>query len=258
MARPALVRSAPGHFWGDCKNIILGSGTVCHIGSAIVAPRSNSMTEVERTSAGLRTVIPGCERRTLPKSTTHVDATGQGLLHFYKPSSLREQLARRADAPLRPRQGQMALPKSGLFFSGADCCVASIPTMGNRPNRPPWTPRLIGWFGDQTSTTRKFFGPAMVIGLHIVQTPAQRWTCGASMPVIFDHPHRVQSQSISLEPVTTDGSEQTSSPSLFTVHPESVPDPKTPAAQDVAVNDKKIPKISPAINLIMVAPISDR
>jgi hypothetical protein len=41
------------------------------------------MTVVERTSAGLQTVIPGCERRTLLKSTTRVDDNGQGLLHFY-------------------------------------------------------------------------------------------------------------------------------------------------------------------------------
>jgi hypothetical protein len=75
------------------------------------------MSDVERTSAGLQIVIPGCERRTLPKSTTRADENGQGLLHFYKPSSLREELARRADAPLRPRQGQKALPKSGLFVS---------------------------------------------------------------------------------------------------------------------------------------------
>jgi hypothetical protein len=75
------------------------------------------MTEVERTSAGLQTVIPGCERRTLPRSTTRVDENGQGLLHFYKPSSLREQLARRADAPMLPKRGQEALPTSGLFGS---------------------------------------------------------------------------------------------------------------------------------------------
>jgi hypothetical protein len=75
------------------------------------------MTEVERTSAGLQTVIPGCERRTLPKSTTRVDDNGQGLLHFYKPSSLREVLTKRADAPLVPKRGQRALPKSGLFVS---------------------------------------------------------------------------------------------------------------------------------------------
>ena len=75
------------------------------------------MTEVERTSAGLQTVIPGCERRTLPKSTTRVDDNGQGLLHFYKPPSLREELARQADAPLVPKRGQKALPKNGLFGS---------------------------------------------------------------------------------------------------------------------------------------------
>jgi hypothetical protein len=75
------------------------------------------MTEVERTSAGLQTVIPGCERRTLPKSTTRVDEHGQGLLNFFGPPSLRERLAKRADAPLEPRRGQKALPKDGLFVS---------------------------------------------------------------------------------------------------------------------------------------------
>lgn len=73
------------------------------------------MTEVERTSAGLQTIIPGCERRTLPKSTTRVDDRGQGLLHFYKPPTLRETLETRADAPLQPSRGQKALPSSGLF-----------------------------------------------------------------------------------------------------------------------------------------------
>jgi hypothetical protein len=75
------------------------------------------MSEVERTSAGLQTIIPGCERRTLPKSTTRVDDDGQGLLHFYKPPTLREKLDIRADAPLQPTKGQKALPKSGLFLS---------------------------------------------------------------------------------------------------------------------------------------------
>jgi hypothetical protein len=75
------------------------------------------MTVVEHTSAGLQTVILGCERRRLPKSTTRVDENGQGLLTFYKPSSLREQLAKRSDAPLLPKRGQKALPKSGLFPS---------------------------------------------------------------------------------------------------------------------------------------------
>ena len=73
------------------------------------------MSEVERTSAGLQIVMPGCERRTLPKSTTRVDESGQGLLHFYKPPTLREKLESRAEAPLRSTKGQKALPKSGLF-----------------------------------------------------------------------------------------------------------------------------------------------
>jgi hypothetical protein len=42
---------------------------------------------------------------------------------------------------------------------------------------------------------------------------------------------------------------------LVTVQPESVPDPKTPAAQDVAASDKKNPKISPARNLNMKAAV---
>jgi hypothetical protein len=74
------------------------------------------MAEVERTSAGLQTIIPGCERRTLPRSTTRVDENGQGLLYFYKPPSLREELANRAGAPLVPKRGQKALA-IGLFAS---------------------------------------------------------------------------------------------------------------------------------------------
>jgi hypothetical protein len=73
------------------------------------------MSDVERTPAGLQMVIPGCERRTLPRSSTRIDNLGQGLLGFYKPPSLREQLASRADAPLRPGKGQKALPQGGLF-----------------------------------------------------------------------------------------------------------------------------------------------
>jgi hypothetical protein len=75
------------------------------------------MSEVERTSAGLQIVIPGCERRTLPRSTTRVDDVGQGLLGFYRAPSLREKLDSRAGAPLRSSKGQKALPKGGLFGS---------------------------------------------------------------------------------------------------------------------------------------------
>jgi hypothetical protein len=73
------------------------------------------MVEIERTQAGLQMVIPGCEQRTLPRSITRVDSSGQCLLSFYRPPTLRERLARRASKPLRPGKGQKALPKSGLF-----------------------------------------------------------------------------------------------------------------------------------------------
>ena len=74
-------------------------------------------TNVERTPAGLQMIIPGCERRTLAKSTSRVDGAGQGLLHFFKPPTLREQLEKAADAPLRSSRGQKSVPRSGLFGS---------------------------------------------------------------------------------------------------------------------------------------------
>jgi hypothetical protein len=75
------------------------------------------MTEIERTSAGLQIIMPGCERRTLPRSTTRVDESGQGLLRFYKPPTLREKIDTLSDAPLRSTKGQKTLPRSGLFSS---------------------------------------------------------------------------------------------------------------------------------------------
>ena len=62
------------------------------------------MADIERTAAGFQTVLPGCERRTLPKSMTRSDDVGQGLLEFYRPPTLRETLAIRANAPLQPKQ----------------------------------------------------------------------------------------------------------------------------------------------------------
>jgi len=59
------------------------------------------MPDIERTSAGFQVVIPGCERRTLPKSTTSSDDMGQGLLEFYRTPTLREKLVTLAAAPLR-------------------------------------------------------------------------------------------------------------------------------------------------------------
>ena len=70
---------------------------------------------VERTAAGLQMVIPGCEWRSLPKSMTRSDERGQGLLTFYKPPTLSEEIASRVNAPLHPRRGQKPPPKDGLF-----------------------------------------------------------------------------------------------------------------------------------------------
>jgi hypothetical protein len=116
MQSETALRSALLISGGTCETLFL-TIEQCVTLNLRQSSRSNTMTVVERTSAGLQTVIPGCERRTLPKSTTRVDDNGQGLLHFYKPSSLREQLAMRADAPLLPRRGQKPLQKSGLFAS---------------------------------------------------------------------------------------------------------------------------------------------
>ena len=49
---------------------------------------------------------PGCERGTLPKSTTSSDDIGQGLLDFYRLPRLREKLAAKAGAPLQLRRPQ--------------------------------------------------------------------------------------------------------------------------------------------------------
>jgi len=73
------------------------------------------MANIERTAAGLQMVIPGCERRTLPKSTSWAGEWGQSLLQFYREPSLREKIAHRTEAPLSPKRGQKALSLSGLF-----------------------------------------------------------------------------------------------------------------------------------------------
>ena len=77
----------------------------CSVNSRIKIAEDD-MPDIERTSAGFQAVIPGCERRTLPKSTTSSDDTGQGLLDFYCPPTLREKIAALADAPLQPRRLQ--------------------------------------------------------------------------------------------------------------------------------------------------------
>ena len=73
------------------------------------------MAHFERGSVSLQMIIPGCERRTLPKSTSSANWDGQGLLEFYAEPTLGEKLELRAAAPMTPSQGQKPLPKSGLF-----------------------------------------------------------------------------------------------------------------------------------------------
>lgn len=92
------------------------------------------MTNVERTSAGMQMVIPGCERRTLPRSITRTDDTGQGLLGFYQPPTQREQLDQRADAPLRSSKGQKSPPQAGLFGLHPR---SAIPLVGISASEPP-------------------------------------------------------------------------------------------------------------------------
>jgi hypothetical protein len=63
-------------------------------------PVGRDMTELERTSSGFQMVLPGCERRTLPKSASRCDDAGQGLLDFFKQPTAREKLEQLATAPL--------------------------------------------------------------------------------------------------------------------------------------------------------------
>jgi hypothetical protein len=66
------------------------------------------MADIERTSAGFQMILPGCERRTLPKSGSRSDDTGQGLLDFFNPPTAREELDLLVAAPLN---GQTAAAK---------------------------------------------------------------------------------------------------------------------------------------------------
>jgi hypothetical protein len=67
---------------------------------------STAMRDFERASAGFQIVLPGCEKRTLPKSTSAADDAGQGLLDFYSPPTLHEKLNRLAEAPMQPKRGR--------------------------------------------------------------------------------------------------------------------------------------------------------
>ena len=60
-----------------------------------------AMADLERTNAGWQLVIDGCDKLTLPRSTTPVDDHGQGLLGYYRPPSSLELVQHQIAAPLR-------------------------------------------------------------------------------------------------------------------------------------------------------------
>jgi hypothetical protein len=67
------------------------------------------MVQIERSTAGVQLVIPGCERRTLPKSSSSANWFGQGLLGFYAEPTHQETLAVRINAPMSAKKSQKAL-----------------------------------------------------------------------------------------------------------------------------------------------------
>ena len=70
------------------------------------------MPSIDRTPAGMQMVLPGCERRTLPKSTARSDDMGQGLLQFFNAPTVKEKLDGLARAPLKgKRTRQKVWPK---------------------------------------------------------------------------------------------------------------------------------------------------
>ena len=73
------------------------------------------MPKVESKFLGLQMVIPGCEARTLPKSSSRASWSGQGLLGFYAEPTLWDVLVYRANAPLKAKKGQVGPAGCGLF-----------------------------------------------------------------------------------------------------------------------------------------------
>jgi len=74
-----------------------------------------AMADLERTAAGWQLFISGCDKRTLPRSTTMADERGQGLLGYYQPPSVSEVMQIKLAAPLRSKRVQRPLPINGLF-----------------------------------------------------------------------------------------------------------------------------------------------
>jgi len=74
-----------------------------------------AMADLERTAAGWQLLISGCDKRTLPRSTTPVDDRGQGLLGYYQPPTDSEVMQHQIASPLRGKRAQRPLPVNGLF-----------------------------------------------------------------------------------------------------------------------------------------------
>ena len=79
------------------------------------------MADLERTAVGWQHVIDGCEKLTLPRSTTLVDHHGQGLLGFYRPPTISDNMQHKLALPLRGKRAQRPLPVSGLFSQQVNC-----------------------------------------------------------------------------------------------------------------------------------------
>jgi hypothetical protein len=101
------------------------------------------MTEVERTSAGLQTVIPGCELRTLPRSTTRVGGRPRfaSILQTFQPSRTTRKASRCGFAS-ETRAKSLAERIVRLIVADYRCgrrnnrtTAPSILTMINRPIR---------------------------------------------------------------------------------------------------------------------------
>jgi hypothetical protein len=67
------------------------------------------MPSIDRTPAGMQMVLPGRERRALPKSTTRSGETGQGLLQFFNAPTVKEKIDLLASAPLKSRRARHKL-----------------------------------------------------------------------------------------------------------------------------------------------------
>jgi hypothetical protein len=72
---------------------------------------------IERTGAGLQYLIPGTERRTLPKCAKpeHAREGDQYVIPGAEPISTRELLSRLAGKPIQPRRTQRGLKGARVF-----------------------------------------------------------------------------------------------------------------------------------------------